>query len=98
MTAYVVASFNVTEPAEYEAYRPAVLPTFVAHGYKILAADYASQAIEGQPNPVTVILEFASKAAATAWYESPEYQAIKHLRTDNSEGTVVLVDEWVAPE
>ncbi|MFM9852471.1 MAG: DUF1330 domain-containing protein [Sphingomonadaceae bacterium] len=40
----------------------------------------------------------ASKAAATAWYESPEYEAIKHLRTDNSEGSAVLVDPWVAPE
>ncbi len=98
MTAYVVASFTVTDPTEYDAYRPAVLPTFLAHGCRILAADYASQAIEGQPNPVTVILEFASKAAASAWYESPEYQAIKHLRTDNSEGTVVLVDQWMPPE
>ena len=36
-------------------------------------------------------------AAAMAWYNSPEYQAIKHLRTDNSEGTAVVVDQWVAP-
>jgi uncharacterized protein (DUF1330 family) len=97
MTAYVVASFRVTDQAAYEPYRSAVVPTLLSHGAKVLAADYASEAIEGEPNHVTVILEFASKAAASAWYASPEYQATKHLRTDNSEGAVVLVDQWVAP-
>ena len=46
---------------------------------------------------MTVILKFASKAAAMAWYNSPEYQAIKHHRIDNTEGTAVVVDQWVAP-
>ncbi|QGN53524.1 DUF1330 domain-containing protein [Novosphingobium sp. Gsoil 351] len=98
MPAFVVACFDITDPAGYEAYRPAVLPTLQAHGCEVLAADYASQTIEGQPGHVTVILKFASKAAATAWYESPEYQAIKSLRTDNSQGTVVLVDAWSPSE
>lgn len=98
MAAYVVASFHINNQVGYEAYRAAVWPTLQAHGCKILVADYGSQVVEGTPNPVTVILEFASKAAASAWYGSPEYQAIINLRTDNSEGTVVLVDQWVAPE
>jgi uncharacterized protein (DUF1330 family) len=97
MTAYVVASIHVTDLVAYEDYRAAVVPTLIAHDCKILVADYASEAIEGGPNEVTVILEFASKAAASAWYASPEYQAIKHLRTDYSQGTVVLVDQWFAP-
>ena len=96
VTAYVVASFSITNQAGYEAYRSAVWPTLQAHGCRILAADYSTQVLEGEPNPVTVILEFASKAAASAWYDSPEYQAILHLRTDSSEGTVVLVEQWVA--
>lgn len=98
MTAYVVASIHVTDPVAYEDYRAAVIPTLMAHDCNILVADYASEAIEGRPNEVTVILEFASKEAASAWYKSPEYEAIKHLRTDHSEGTVVLVDQWAAPE
>ena len=98
MAAYVVASFHITDQAGYEAYRSAVWPTLQAHGARILAADYASQAIEGAPNHVTVILEFASRASASAWYDSPEYQAIVHLRTDSSTGTVVLVDQWHPPE
>ena len=41
---------------------------------------------------VTVVLRFATKAAATAWYESSEYRAIKHLRTDNTEGIAVIAE------
>jgi uncharacterized protein (DUF1330 family) len=98
MTAYFVATYRITDPAGYEAYVPAVIPTLMAAGCEILAADYASQAIEGDPPEVTVILKFASKAAAMAWYDSPEYQAIKHLRTDNSKGASVLVEQWRPPE
>ena len=98
MTAYFIASYRITDPAGYEPYVPAVIPTLQSHGCEVLAADYASQAIEGEPNAVTVILKFATNEAAMAWYNSPEYQAIKHLRTDNSEGTAVLVDQWSPPE
>lgn len=98
MSAYFVANYRVTNPAGYEAYVPAVIPILQAAGCEVLAADYASQAIEGAPGGVTVILKFASKEAGLAWYNSPEYQAIKHLRTDHSEGTAVIAEEWVPPE
>jgi uncharacterized protein (DUF1330 family) len=38
------------------------------------------------------VLRFATKAAAKAWYESPEYQAILHLRMDNTEGIGVIAE------
>ncbi len=97
MAAYFMASYRITDPTGYEPYVPAVIPTLMAHECEVLAADYASQAIEGEPNAVTVILKFASKAAAMAWYNSPEYQAVKHHRLDNSEGTAVLLDQWTPP-
>jgi uncharacterized protein (DUF1330 family) len=97
MPAYFIASYRITDPAGYEPYVPAVIPTLMAAGCEVLVADYATQAIEGAPPEVTVVLKFASKAAATAWYESPEYQAVKHLRTDHSEGTAALVDQWTPP-
>ncbi len=97
MTAYFIASYRITDPAGYGSYVPAVMPTLLAADCEVLAADYASQVIEGAPGEVTVILKFASKAAAMAWYDSPEYQAIKHHRIDNSEGTAVLVDQWSPP-
>ena len=44
-----------------------------------------------------VLVRYPSVGHFVDMVSSPEYQAIKHLRTDNSEGTAVLVDQWVPP-
>ena len=65
----------------------------------MLAADFAAAVVEGRPQPVAVVLRFPSKEAARRWYESAEYQAIKHLRTDNSaDAFVVFADEFTPPQ
>jgi len=51
-----------------------------------------SELLEGSAGQVTVVLRFATKAAAQAWYDSPEYRAIRHLRTDNTEGTGAIAE------
>lgn len=97
MTGYVIAHYRITNPANYAAYVPAVVGTLQAHSAEILVADYASEPLEGAPSAVTVVLKFESKAAARAWYDSSEYREIVHLRTDSSEGFMVLVDGFVMP-
>ena len=39
-----------------------------------------------------VLIRFPGLVEARAWYESPAYRAIKHLRTDHLDGDVVLVE------
>ena len=97
MAAYLVANYRITDPERYGAYPPAVMPTLVAHGAEVLVADNESEVVEGEPSSVTIVLKFPSREAARAWYDSPEYQEIVHLRTDNSEGFVVFADEFVMP-
>jgi uncharacterized protein (DUF1330 family) len=98
MSGYVVASYRVTDPDAFQRYPPAVIPTIVGHGGELLVADFASEVVEGQPPHVTVVIRFPSKAAARAWYESPEYQAIKHLRLDHStDGRLVFADAFGPP-
>jgi len=94
MAAYLVVNYELTNSAGYKSYVPAVLPTLEAHGAEILVADYESEALEGKSGSVTVIIKFESKEALNAWYNSPEYQEIIHLRTDNSEGIAVAVGEF----
>lgn len=60
-------------------------------------AAYASETEEGSPGPVTVVVRFASKEAARAWYESDGYQTAMAIRTANTEGTAVLHDGFVMP-
>ena len=92
MPAYIVANYTVTNPEGYGDYPQKATETLVAHGAEVVAVDLDSQVLEGQPQPVTVILKFASKAAAKAWYDSPEYQAIVGMRANNAKGTMVLIE------
>lgn len=97
MAGYLIANYRIENPEAYQAYIAAVGPTIAAHGGEILVAGPGSEAVEGDPQPVTVVLKFPSKAAVRAWYDSPEYQKIINLRTDNTEGSVVFADEFVMP-
>jgi len=68
----------------------AVGPILTAHGAENIVVDRDCEPLEGPAGQVTIVLRFATKAAAEAWYQSPEYRAIRHLRTDNTEGIGVI--------
>lgn len=89
---YVLAKVAVRDAAAYEGYRSKVLPTIEAHGGRFLVRAGAATVREGTwSNPRLVVIEFPSVAAAYAWYDSPEYQAILPGRTANAESDVVIV-------
>ncbi len=49
--------------------------------------------IEGTTElPRFVLLEFPSREAFHSWYDSPEYQAIIHLRHESVIGTIALLE------
>lgn len=97
MAGYLIANYKITNPDGYQTYIGAVGATIVAHGGEILVAGPGSEAVEGEPGPVTVVLKFPSKDKLRAWYDSPEYQEIIHHRIDNTEGSLVFADEFVMP-
>lgn len=92
MSAYVIANYRVTNPEAFEPYAAAASETLVRAGAEVVAVDLDTEVIEGESCPVTVILRFPSKDAMKAWYNSPDYQAVIGLRTENAEGTLVLVN------
>lgn len=97
MSGYVIANYNITNAAGYQSYIAAVGPTIGAHGGEVLVAGNGSEAMEGAPGQVTVVLKFPSKDAARAWYDSAEYREIVGLRTDNTEGFLVMADQFAMP-
>lgn len=92
MAGYFVANYTITNQAGYQEYLAAVGPSLQAHGAEAIVADRDSEVLEGSAGQVTIVLRFATKAAADAWYQSPEYEAIKHLRTDNSQGVATITE------
>jgi uncharacterized protein (DUF1330 family) len=92
MAGYFVANYTITNQAAYQQYLAAVGPILMAHNAERVVVDRDSELLEGPAGQVTVVLRFATKAAAQAWYESGEYQAIVSLRTDSSEGVAVIAE------
>jgi uncharacterized protein (DUF1330 family) len=58
--------------------------------------DATVEVLEGAWPGSAVLMEFPDMDTAKAWYHSPGYQAILHLRTDNAISDLILVDP-VAP-
>ncbi|APE32406.1 hypothetical protein BOX17_00860 [Halomonas aestuarii] len=92
MSAYLVFNYRINDRDAYDPYLAAVPAILEAHGAEILAADFDSEAVEGDARHVTVVLKFPSKEAARGWYDSPEYQDIIGLRLDNCDGMAVLAN------
>ena len=50
------------------------------------------EVLEGCWAQSVIVVSFPDMARARAWYASPSYRAILHLRTDHLVGDVILVD------
>jgi len=92
MSAYIVIHNEVTDPASMQEYFPTAVETLAAHGAEILYAGESSILEGNPPFPRTIILKFASAAAAKGWHESPEYRQALQLRLRATNGYAVLVD------
>lgn len=58
---------------------------FLVHGGEV-------QVMEGEWSGTLVVIEFPSVSQARAWYESPAYQEILPLRTNNIDGDAIIVE------
>ena len=93
MSAYFVAEIEITDPARFRLYGPAVRAMLPQYGGRLLTWGGPTELIEGEPEPKRVaIIEFADKAAVKRWYESAEHQKILPLRLDSSAGRSFIVE------
>jgi uncharacterized protein (DUF1330 family) len=93
MSVYVVAQGRIENRKMLDEYVAKVLPTIQASGGRLVAFDESPEVIEGKiDHPRTVIIEFSSRAAFRAWYDSPEYRAVLPLRLRSTPGTLIVVD------
>ena len=99
MSAYLIGNFRVTNPEGFTEYRSLVCKTIVDRGGECIVADVNSSPVESDPENFSVVLKFPDMEALRDWYDSPEYQDILPLRTDNSEGIITFASlsfhsEW----
>ncbi len=93
MSAYIIATVEVTDPAAYATYRDQVGPILASFGGRFLVRGGNPQSLEGdwQPSRV-VVLVFHSTDQARAFYDSPAYASARALRQAASRGSLVLVE------
>ncbi len=84
---YFVANYTVTNEEGYAPYLPQVAEMVA----DVPGAFGRAEVLEGNPEALTVVLEFESRDHFDSWYRSPEYQRILPLRLDNSAGWAVLL-------
>jgi len=93
LSVYVIAQGRIENREMLDQYVAKVLPTIQSGGGRILGFDEAPELVEGElEHPRTVILEFESREAFRAWYDSPEYQEILPLRIDSTPGRLFVVN------
>ena len=95
MPAYLIVNYKVEDPALYAEYSAGAGPAMrIGEACKLLAFDAASERLEGDTaQHQTIVLEFESKEAARALYESGDYQAVVGKRLEATSGHfAVLID------
>ena len=90
MSYYVYVDVDVTDPEALLRYAAAAAPMVEAAGGRYLARGGTTTGIEGMFSPAgSGLLEFPSKAAWDAFYDSPAYQPLKALRQRATRSTLV---------
>jgi uncharacterized protein (DUF1330 family) len=98
MSAYVIASYDVTDPEKYQQYVQGVGPIVARHNGELLVADSAPAGFEGEARQVYVVLRFDSEEAARNWYNDPDYAPVRQIRLDSTtNGTLVISPQFVPP-
>ncbi|MGY4365432.1 uncharacterized protein (DUF1330 family) [Bradyrhizobium sp. LB1.3] len=93
MTAYFVVQVTVTDQAQYQKYREAVVPLNGEVRGKVVARGAKVDVLEGEHDERPVVMfEFPSMEAIHSWWESPEYVPVKKLR----EG-IATINGWAFP-
>ncbi|MBV9862576.1 MAG: DUF1330 domain-containing protein [Alphaproteobacteria bacterium] len=93
MPAYIVADIEVTDPAEFDRYRPLAAATIAKFGGRYAVRGGTVELLEGGPEPSRIVmLEFPDMAAARRWYNSEEYQDALKIRLASARGRVFLVE------
>ncbi len=93
VTAYVLVDVDVTDPEQYDRYRPLAAASVEQYGGRYLVRGGASEVFEGDRVPARlVVLEFPDADAARRWFHSPEYEEAKAIREGAAIGSFILVE------
>jgi uncharacterized protein (DUF1330 family) len=93
MTAYALAHVRSVEPcSDIVEYLEKIDATMDPFGGHFTFHGGGKDVVEGAWPGDVILIEFPDLEAVHAWWASPEYQAIKHLRTDHMVADIVFFE------
>jgi uncharacterized protein (DUF1330 family) len=95
---YWVGLVDVPDIEAYKPYLAANAGPIGKFGGRYLIRGGARQVVEGGARDKLVVIEFDSYDNALACYNSPEYRAIHHLRTDVTVSDIVIIEGYDGPQ
>jgi len=97
MTVYLIEASTVTDEALFKEYQADAGASAVKYDVVPVAIDKNPQILEGKlPGERIGVLKFNSRAAADAWYNSPEYTKARAIRHKSAETKFLLIVEGFA--
>jgi uncharacterized protein (DUF1330 family) len=93
MRQYMIAELDVTDPGWVRDYVASVTPMVERHGGRYLARTPRIERIEGErePGQVCVLVEWPSREAADAFYDSEEYRPYRESRRSGARNEFFIV-------
>ena len=93
MATFVISDVTVKDPAAFDVYRTRAAASIAQYGGTYLVRGGAIEVLEGtREQRAIVIVEFASREQARAWYGSSAYAAALEVRDTALSRTLILVD------
>ena len=89
---YLIANIRVTDAEKFKAFSGMATPTIQKYGGTVLARGPNADRHEGSLTGTVMLIEFASKAVAEAFYFSDEYQAAKAVRDECSDTDLMIIE------
>ena len=95
MAAYLVARVDVRDWTKYKEYMKHTPRVIAQHGGRFLVRGATAITLEGDEDERrVVVIEFPSLERARAFYDSPEYHAIKRYRDGAAEAHFIIIDGY----
>jgi len=95
MSAFMIATITVNDPAKFQEYLGKTQQVAAPYGAELLCRGRTNQALTGDAvdHGFTVIVRFPSLEKLDAWHASPEYQALVPLRQEGVNIRMVSYEE-----
>ena len=93
MSAFVIATAKIKDPAKFAEYGQKAGPTLAKFGGKLLCrGKFGADLVNASEHDTGAVISFASRADVSEWYDSPEYQEIIPLRNEAADMVFAVYD------